>query len=105
MLSQIDKQILGNNDFQKLVRGRRLIATSFLLILLGLYLAFGLLSVYSPGVLAAPVFADGVIPFGIVMGYGILSLIFIFTLIYVWLANSYFTPLEKKIIANIGAKQ
>ena len=105
MLSQIDKQILGNQDFKKLVRGRRLVATSFLLILLGLYLAFGLLSVYSPSVLAAPVFEGGVVPFGIAMGYGILSLIFIFTLIYVWLANSHFTPLEKKIIASIGAEK
>ena len=105
MLSQIDKQILNSPDFQRLVSVRRWIATSFLLVLLGLYLAFGLLSVYSPAVLAAPVFDGGVVPVGVAMGYGILSMIFIFTLIYVWIANSYFTPLEKKIIASIGAQQ
>ena len=97
MLSQTDKAILANKDFQKLVTVRRRVARSFLLILLGLYLAFGLMSVYSPAVLAQPVFSDGVVPVGIAMGYAILFLIFLFTLIYVWLANSFFEPLERKI--------
>ena len=97
MLSQTDKAILANKDFQKLVTVRRRVARSFLLILLGLYLAFGLMSVYSPAVLARPVFSDGVVPVGIAMGYAILFLIFLFTLIYVWLANSFFEPLERKI--------
>jgi uncharacterized membrane protein (DUF485 family) len=105
MLSQTDKQILNSQDFQKLVSARRRIATSFLLVLLSLYLTYGLLSVYSPTVLAAPVFAHGVVPVGVAMGYGILFMIFLFTLIYVWIANSYFSPLEKKIIASIGAQQ
>jgi len=105
MLSKSNQQILNNGDFQKLVRVRRWVSTSFLLVLLGLYLAFGLMSVYSPAVLAAPVFKGGVVPFGVAMAYGILSMIFIFTLIYVWIANSYFSPLEKKIIASIGVQQ
>jgi uncharacterized membrane protein (DUF485 family) len=97
MLTQIDKAILANKDFQKLVTVRRRVAWTFLLVLLGLYLAFGLMSVYSPAVLARPVFSDGVVPVGIVMGYAILFLIFLFTLVYVWLANSFFEPLERKI--------
>ena len=32
--------------------------------------------------------------------YAILALTFIFTLLYVWLANAYFEPLERKIIAE-----
>ncbi len=97
MLTQIDKAILANKDFQKLVTVRRRVAWTFLLVLLGLYLAFGLMSVYSPAVLARPVFSDGVVPVGIAMGYAILFLIFLFTLVYVWLANSFFEPLERKI--------
>ena len=97
MLSQTDKAILANKDFQKLVTVRRRVAWTFLLVLLGLYLAFGLMSVYSPAVLARPVFSDGVVPVGIAMGYAILFLIFLFTLVYVWLANSFFEPLERKI--------
>ncbi len=103
MLSHRDKNILTNKNFRKLVTVRRRVSWSFLLVLLGLYLAFGLLSAYAPGVLAQPVFSDGIVPFGIVMGYGILTLTFIFTLAYVWIANSYFTPLERKIMAAFVA--
>ena len=48
-----------------------------------------------------PVFSDGIVPVGIVMGYAILVLTFLLTLIYVWIANAYFEPLEKKIIAEL----
>lgn len=101
MLSQVNKNILANQDFNKLVSTRRRVSWTFLLVLLALYLAFGLLSVYSPETLARPVMAGGVVPIGVAMGYGILSLIFIVTLVYVWIANSYFAPLERKIIATI----
>ena len=105
MLSQRDKEILTNKDFQKLMTIRRWVSWSFLLLLLGLYLAFGLLSVYFPEVLARPVFAGGVVPFGVVMGYGILSMIFIATLVYVLIANRYLTPLKRKVIAAAGKEQ
>lgn len=101
MLSQTKKEILGNKSFHKLVSVRRRVSWLFLLVLLGSYLAFGLMSVYSPAILARPVFSDGVVPVGIVMGYAILTLTFILTLVYVWLANSYFEPLERKIMAEL----
>jgi len=97
MLSQSDKEILKNKDFQKLVSVRRRISWSFLLVLLGLYLVFGLMSVYTPAVLARPVLDGGVIPVGIVMGYAILFLTFFLTLVYVRIANRFFEPLERKI--------
>ncbi len=101
MLSQANKEILSNKNFHKLVSVRRRVAWSFLLVLLGSYLIYGLLSVYSPSLLARPVFSDGIVPVGIVMGYAILVLTFLLTLIYVWIANAYFEPLEKKIIAEL----
>ena len=102
MLSQADKEILQNEDFQKLVVVRRWVSWSFLLVLLGLYFAFALLSVYAPTVLAHPLFTDGIVPTGIVMGYLILALTFIFMLAYAWIANSFFEPLEKKITAGFN---
>ncbi len=101
MLAQTNKEILANKNFHKLVSVRRRISWSFLLVLLGSYLIYGLLSVYSPSLLARPVFSDGIVPVGIAMGYAILALTFILTLIYVWIANRYFEPLEKKIIAEL----
>jgi len=101
MLLTVDKQVLSNPDFRKLVRSRRWLSTSFLLLLLGLYLIFSLLSVYAPTVLAQPLLTDGVVPFGIFMGYAILALTFILSLIYIWVANHVFEPLEKKIMAAI----
>ncbi len=101
MLYQTDKEILANKNFHKLVTARRRVSWSFLLVLLGLYLAFGLLSAYFPSLLARPVLSEGVVPAGIVMGYAILALTFILTLVYVWIANSYFAPLKRKIIAEI----
>ncbi len=103
MQSQLDKEIMSNKDFQQLVKVRRRVSWSFLTLLLGLYLVFGLLSVYAPAVLAQPVFEGGVVPFGVAMGYGILGTTFIITLIYVWLSNNYFVPLERKIIATVQA--
>ncbi len=101
MLSQTSQEILSNKNFHILVSARRRVSWLFLFILLGSYLAFGLLSVYYPSFLARPVFSDGVVPVGIAMGYAILALTFILTLVYVWLANSYFEPLEKKIMAEL----
>lgn len=103
MLSQLDKEILINKDFQQLVRVRRRVSWSFLIFLLGLYVAFGVLSIYYPAVLARPVFADGIVPFGVAMGYAILAATFIITLIYVRISNNYFVPLERKIIAAVTA--
>ena len=101
MHSQTQKAILTNNNFHKLVSMRRRVSWSFLLVLLSSYLAFGLLSVYAPSFLARPVFAHGVVPVGIVLGYAILALTFILTLVYVLLANRYFEPLERKIMAEL----
>lgn len=101
MLSQADKEILKNKDFHKLVSIRRSVSWIFLLLLLGSYLVFGLMSVYTPEFLARPFFSDGIVPVGIVMGYAILGLSFTLTLAYVWLANSYFEPLERKIITDL----
>jgi uncharacterized membrane protein (DUF485 family) len=101
MLSQMDKEILMSDDFRKLVTVRRWVSWSLLLVLLGLYLLFGLLCVYSPAILSSPVFSDGVVPAGVAMGYMILALTFIFMLVYVWIANGFFEPLEKKIITGL----
>jgi len=105
MLSQVNKEILADKNFHKLVTARRWVSWSFLFVLLSLYLVFGLLSAYAPQVLARPVFTGGVVPFGIAMGYGILALTFIMTLVYVRIANRYFAPLERKIITAIGARK
>jgi uncharacterized membrane protein (DUF485 family) len=43
----MDKEILMSDDFRKLVTVRRWVSWSLLLVLLGLYLLFGLLCVYS----------------------------------------------------------
>ena len=103
MLSKADKEILTNKDFQQLVTVRKQVAWSFLILLLGLYSVFGLMSVYSPEILSRPVFAGGIVPIGVAMGYGILAMTFLVTIIYVWLANSYFAPLERKVIASVMA--
>ena len=97
MLSKTDQDILINTDFQRLVRVRRRVSWSFLLVLLGMYLLFGIMSVYFPAVLARPFISGGVVPWGIVMGYFILGMTFFLTLVYVWIANSFFEPLEIKI--------
>lgn len=102
MLSQRDKKILTNKNFQKLVMVRRWVTWSFLLVLLGLYLVYGLLSVYSPAFLARPVFSDGTVPVGIALGYVILTLCFVFTLVYVWIANSHFEPIERQIAEEVN---
>ena len=101
MLSQADKEILSNKNFQRLVTVRRWVSWSFLLFLLGFYLAYGLLSVYLPAFLARPLFTGGVVPIGVAMGYAVLAMIFILTLAYVWIANGLFEPLGQKITTEV----
>lgn len=101
MLSQADKDVLTNKDFQQLVMVRSRVSWSFLILLLSLYAAFGIMSVYSPEFLAQPVLTGGIVPIGVAIGYAILAMTFLITIIYVWLANSYFVPLERKVIASI----
>jgi len=105
MLSEADKRVLMNREFQKLVRVRRWISASFMLLLLGLYLLFSLLSAYAPQVLARPLLNGGTVPVGIALGYAILALIFILTLVYVWLANNVFEPLEKSVRRSVREGQ
>ncbi len=100
MLTQSVKKILQNKDFQRLICVRRRLSWSLLLILLGLYLAYGVLTVYYPAFLARPVFIGGIVPVGIAFGYGILLLAFVFTLVYVAIANSLFENLTRKIRAE-----
>ena len=102
MRSQTNEEILANKDFQRLVSVRRWVSWSFLLFLLGLYLLFSLLSVYSPASLARPVMAGGVVPVGVALGYFILAMTFVITLLYVWIANSFFEPLGQKITRDVG---
>lgn len=102
MPSELNKEILASRDFQRLVSVRRRVSWSFLLFLLGLYLIFGLLSVYSPATLARPVVAGGVVPVGVALGYFILAMTFVITLLYVWIANSFFEPLGEKISQDTG---
>ena len=75
-----------------------------LLVLLGLYLVFGLLSVHFPGFLAKVLFRDGIVPVGIVLGYAILALTFVFMLVYVSIANWFLEPLEKKVRADLSLR-
>jgi uncharacterized membrane protein (DUF485 family) len=100
-LSSEDRELLDKAGFHRLVVMRRRVSWSLLLVLLGLYLAFGLLSVYLPSFLARPVLSHGVVPVGVAMGYLILALNFIFMLVYVWIANHVLEPLEKKVLAEL----
>ena len=100
--SQVDQEILRNADFHRLVAARRQVSWSLLLVLLGLYLVFGLLSVHFPAFLAMTPLRDGIVPMGIFLGYAILALTFVFMLVYVWIANSYLEPLEKKVLADLS---
>ena len=97
--SQVDQEILRNADFHRLVAARRRVSWSLLLVLL---LVFGLLSVHFPAFLAMTPFRDGIVPMGIFLGYAILALTFVFMLVYVWIANSYLEPLEKKVLADLS---
>jgi uncharacterized membrane protein (DUF485 family) len=101
-LSQQDKELLDQAGFRELVLIRRWVSWSLLLVLLGLYLAYGLLSVYVPSLLARPLFARGVVPVGVALGYLILALNFIFMLVYVWIANRVLEPLEKKVLTALS---
>jgi uncharacterized membrane protein (DUF485 family) len=102
MLSQSDKEILLHPEFHRLVRSRRWLSWTLLLVLLGGYFAYGALSIYAPQWLAMPAFEGGIVPNGVVMGYAILALTIVFTVVYVRVANHRFETLSARVRADVG---
>lgn len=91
-------KIQSNPQFHALVKRRNMLGWVLSAIVCVMYFGFTLMIAYTPDILTAPIASDSVIPFGMLMGVGIIVASSILTGFYVYKANNTYDPLMKKII-------
>jgi len=93
-------QLLGNPQFQELVRQRSRFAWTLSIAMLVIYFGFILLVAFAKPLLATRI-GDGVTSLGIILGLGVILSAFILTGIYVQRANSRFDELTRRLTREL----
>jgi len=101
MANLVQAGLIQNNPrFHELIRKRDTLAWTLSACVLVLYFGFVLMVAFTPEILTAPIAADSVIPFGILVGIGVIVASIILTGIYVYQANSNFDPIIEEIMRD-----
>ncbi|MDH3439495.1 MAG: DUF485 domain-containing protein [Gammaproteobacteria bacterium] len=77
---------LNDPDLQQIIRRRSLLRWSFSGVILGVYLLWGICGVYFADFYAAPFFGN-TLPTGLAIGFMIIALAMIMSIVYVRLTN------------------
>ncbi len=91
-------KIQSNPKFHALVKRRNALGWILSIIECIMYFGFTLMIAFAPDVLTAPIASDSVIPFGMILGVGIIVVSCVLTGIYVYQANNTFDPIVHEII-------
>ncbi|MFZ8987727.1 MAG: DUF485 domain-containing protein [Methylophilaceae bacterium] len=83
-------------DYEKLINLKKIIIYPLLFIIICSYFSFILLIAYYPNWLSQKIF-DSSISYGIAYGFFLIFLIFLVTLVYVYLSNKLIEPIVKRI--------
>lgn len=81
-----DPELLNDPEFQRLIKRRSFLRWTFSGVILGVYLLWGICGVYFADFYAAPFFGN-TLPTGLAMGFVIIALAMIMSVIYVRLTN------------------
>lgn len=93
-------RILSNPVYRKLISERDALAFTLSACVLVLFYGFILLIAFAPEVLTTPISADSVIPWGILIGVGVIVGSIVLTGIYVSRANSKFDPMIDELLRD-----
>ncbi|MDR1063304.1 MAG: DUF485 domain-containing protein [Azoarcus sp.] len=100
MPTKLSVRIMGNSDYQALVRERNAFGWWLTLLLCVMYYGFILLVAFDKPLLATPLGEGMATSLGIPVGFGIILLAAIMTGIYVHRANTRYDAAIRKIIAK-----
>jgi len=92
--------IQNNPRFHELVKKRDALAFTLSACVLVLYFGFVLMVAFAPEILTAPISDTSIIPFGILVGIGVILASIVLTGIYVYQANSSFDPMIEEIMRD-----
>jgi uncharacterized membrane protein (DUF485 family) len=93
-------RILNNPVYRHLIEQRDALAFTLSACVLVLFYGFILLIAFAPEVLTTPIAADSVIPWGILIGVGVIVGSIVLTGIYVFQANSKFDPMIDELLRD-----
>jgi len=94
------KRILNNPAYRQLIHRRDSLAWILSICVLVLYFGFVLMVAFLPEVLTAKISEGSVIPFGMLVGFGVIVASIILTGIYVRRCNSTFDPMIEAIMKD-----
>ncbi len=98
-MSVVDNaKIQSNPKFHALVKRRNSLGWTLSIIECIMYFGFILMIAFTPDILTNPISPDSVIPFGMILGVGIIVVSCVLTGIYVFKANNSFDPIVHEII-------
>jgi uncharacterized membrane protein (DUF485 family) len=94
----IANKIQNNPKYLQLVKQRDTLSWILTAIVCIMYFGFTLMIAFTPGILTQPIAADSVIPFGMLIGVGVILTSCILTGVYVYIANNTFDPIINEIV-------
>lgn len=98
-MSVVDNAKIQNNPkFHALVKRRNSLGWILSIVECIMYFGFIMMIAFTPDILTQPISADSVIPFGMILGVGIIAASCVLTGIYVFQANNSFDPIVHEII-------
>ena len=98
MSQVIASKIQSNPEYMALVKQRDALAWSLSAIVCVLYFGFTLMIAFTPDILTNPISSTSVIPFGMLMGVGVILASCVLTGIYVYKANTVFDPMVHELM-------
>lgn len=100
-MQHLYRRIYADPEFHELEKKRGRFSWLLASIVMLSYFSFILVIAFSPEIFAIPIFADGIITWGIPAGLFVIVLSFILTGVYVFRANSEFDHLTKDILDHV----
>lgn len=94
----IASKIQNNPKYLQLVSQRDTFSWILSALVCIMYFGFVLLIAFAPDVITKPISPDSVIPFGMILGVGVILASALLTGVYVYRANGTFDPIVREIV-------
>ncbi|MCG8324230.1 MAG: DUF485 domain-containing protein [Thiotrichales bacterium] len=95
------KRIYADPEFHELERKRGTFSWILACLVMGMYFLFILIIAFAPSIFATPVFAGGIVTWGIPIGVLVIVFSFALTGVYVYRANTRFDHLVNDIVEHV----
>lgn len=98
MASELTQRILGNPQYQDLIKTRNTLGWSLTILVFLAYYGFILVIAFDKSLFAIPLAPGMITTWGIPLGFGVILLTIVVTAIYVRIANNEYDRIMKEIL-------